>query len=112
MAILVDDALWWRHERHWCHMVSDHSYDELHAFAQVLGVPERGFHRDHYDIPVHVRAVALEMGALAVPSRELVRRLRASGLRAVSRGSVTAGMSMEVTHSTDLTVGPTDRVRR
>lgn len=85
MAILVDDPLWWRHERHWCHMVSDESLDELHLFAAALGVPERGFHRDHYDIPHSLRDVALEMGAVAVSSRELVRRLRASGLRAVPR---------------------------
>lgn len=82
MAILVDDALWWRHDRHWCHLVSDESYDELHIFASALGVPERGFHRDHYDIPRALRDAAIEMGATAVSSRELVRRLRASGLRA------------------------------
>lgn len=87
MAILVDDALWWRHERHWCHMVSDASHDELHAFAAALGVPERGFHRDHYDIPLHLRQLALDMGAIAVPARELVRRLRESGLRAAPRAS-------------------------
>jgi hypothetical protein len=85
MAILVDDPLWWRHDRHWCHMVSDASIDELHLFAAALGVPERGFHRDHYDIPHSLRQTALEMGATAVSSRELVRRLRASGLRAVPR---------------------------
>lgn len=112
MAILVDDALWWRHERHWCHMVSDESYDELHAFAAVLGVPERGFHRDHYDIPVHVRVVALEMGALAVPSRELVRRLRAAGLRAAVRASVVTSEPMEMSCPGDLTVDPTDRMHR
>ena len=85
MAILVDDPLWWRHDRHWCHMVSDESIEELHLFAAALGVPERGFHRDHYDIPHSLRQTALEMGAVAVSSRELVRRLRASGLRAVPR---------------------------
>lgn len=96
MAILVDDALWWRHERHWCHMVSDASHDELHAFAAALGVPTRGFHRDHYDIPVHVRQQALEMGATAVPARELVRRLREAGLRATPRSSMSV---QSATHS-------------
>lgn len=81
VAILVDDLLWWRHDRHWCHMVSDRSHEELHVFAKVLGVPERGFHRDHYDIPSHIREAALDLGALAVSSRELVRRLREAGLR-------------------------------
>ena len=44
-------------------MVSDTSYDELHAFAEMLGVPRRGFDRDHYDIPAHVHPVALAAGA-------------------------------------------------
>lgn len=69
-------------------MVSDSSHEELHAFAAALGVPARGFHRDHYDIPAHVREAALSMGATEVSSRELVRRLRGSGLRAVPRGPI------------------------
>ena len=32
-------------------MVSDVSLDELHAFAATLEIPQRGFHRDHYDLP-------------------------------------------------------------
>lgn len=62
-------------------MVSDVSLDELHLFAASIGVPERGFQGDHYDIPSHVREVAVGSGALEVTSRELVVRLRASGLR-------------------------------
>lgn len=62
-------------------MVSDDSLDELHLFAASIGVPERGFQGDHYDIPSHVRDVAVASGALAVSSRELVTRLRAAGLR-------------------------------
>ena len=79
--ILVDDALWpWRGRR-WCHLVSDVSYDELHDFAQRLGVPRHVFQGDHYDLPEDRRARALELGATAIGSRELVRRLRAAGLR-------------------------------
>lgn len=62
-------------------MVSDHSHDELHLFASLLGVPRRGFHRDHYDLPSPVRDTALSLGASPVTSRELVRRLREAGLR-------------------------------
>ena len=69
MTILVDECIWpWR-DRLWCHMVSDTSLDELHAFARWLGVPERGFQGDHYDIPEEVRAMALDEGAVAVSSR-------------------------------------------
>ncbi len=81
MAILIDPPEWWRHERWWGHMVSDVSYDELHAFAESLGVPRRGFDRDHYDIPSYVHPAAIEAGAELVASRELVRRLTAAGLR-------------------------------
>ncbi len=81
MAILIDPPKWWHRERWWGHMVSDTSYDELHAFAERLGVPRRGFERDHYDIPEHLHAAAIEAGAQLVTSKELVRRLTAAGLR-------------------------------
>lgn len=65
----------------WSHLVSDTSYDELHEFASALGVPERGFDRDHYDIPEEYFDTAVAAGATVVTSKELVRRLIASGLR-------------------------------
>lgn len=81
MAILVDDCIWpWR-DRLWCHMVSDTSIDELHAFARWIGIPERGFQGDHYDIPEEARAVAVAEGAEEVTSRRVVEALRAAGLR-------------------------------
>jgi hypothetical protein len=81
VTILVDAAVWpWRDDV-WAHLVSDESYEELHAFAARLGLPRRAFQGDHYDVPRHVRERALELGAEPVASRELVRRLRAAGLR-------------------------------
>lgn len=81
MTILVDQAIWpWRGHR-WAHLVSDHSYDELHIFAEQLGIPRRGFQGDHYDIPDYMHAIAIVNGAVLVDSRILVRRLRAAGLR-------------------------------
>lgn len=65
----------------WCHMVSDHSLDELHAFAELIEVPRRGFQGDHYDLPEHVRHRAVLYGALEVGTREIVARLWESGLR-------------------------------
>jgi len=70
----------WR-GRLWSHLVSDASYDELHEFASALGVPERGFDRDHYDIPEEYFDAAVAAGSTVVSSKELVRRLIASGLR-------------------------------
>jgi hypothetical protein len=61
--------------------VSDASIDELHAFAAQLGLDPRLFDGDHYDIPADAHGRAVELGAVAVEGRELVRRLRASGLR-------------------------------
>jgi hypothetical protein len=81
VAILVDDAKWHWRGRVWAHLVSDSSYDELHAFAARLGIPRRAFQGDHYDVPAEYREAAIALGAAAVDSRHLVRRLRASGLR-------------------------------
>ncbi len=79
--ILVDEARWpWR-DRHWAHLVSDESYEELHRFAERLGIPRRVFQGDHYDIPTELRTRAIRLGAAPVGSRELVVRLRGAGLR-------------------------------
>ena len=81
MAVLVDAARWpWRGTT-WCHLVSDESFEELHTFAALLGCRRVGFQGDHYDIDVDTRPLALELGAVACDSRELVRRMRGAGLR-------------------------------
>jgi hypothetical protein len=80
-VILVDPPVWPGHGRLWSHLVSDESLEELHAFADVVGVPARGFERDHYDIPASMYDAVIGAGAVPVSSRELVRRLTAAGLR-------------------------------
>ncbi len=81
MAILVDQAVWpWRGRR-WAHLVSDASYDELHAFGDRLGLRREWFQGDHYDIPADYRERAIELGAEPVDARDLVSRLRVAGLR-------------------------------
>ncbi len=81
MTILIDEARWWHRGRKWCHLVSDESYDELHAFADRVGIPRRGFQGDHYDVPEEYRDGLVAAGAVETESRELVRRLKAAGLR-------------------------------
>ncbi len=79
--ILIDPPAVPRWGRTWSHLASDTSYDELHAFARAHGVPERGFDRDHYDVPAEFHGAMIAAGAVAVTSRELVARVRAAGLR-------------------------------
>jgi hypothetical protein len=91
VAILIDPPNWWHRERWWGHMVSDVSYDELHAFAERLGIPRRGFERDHYDVPAHLHPEALAAGAHLVSSREPVERLTRAGLRRPKSGPRAGG---------------------
>jgi hypothetical protein len=82
VAVLIDTPVWpWR-GRLWSHLVSDVSYEELHAFvAAELGIPRRAFQGDHYDIPEDLYDIAVAAGAEPVGGRELLSRLRAAGLR-------------------------------
>ena len=104
MAILVDESRWWFKEHHWCHMVSDTSFDELHAFAESMQIPMRAFHGDHYDVPAHLRDAVLERGAIVVTSRELVTRLVSAGLR------MTVAQRRAYKHDADADHGSADSV--
>jgi muramoyltetrapeptide carboxypeptidase len=81
VTLLIDPPNAQGHGRLWSHLASDTSYDELHRFAQGLGIPQRGFDRDHYDIPAERYAAVVAAGATPVSSRELITRLKAAGLR-------------------------------
>ena len=82
VAVFIDTPVWpWR-GRLWSHLISDVSYEELHAFVQgELGIPRRAFQGDHYDIPEELHDVAVAAGAVPVGGRELLGRLLAAGLR-------------------------------
>lgn len=79
--ILIDPPNAAGRGRLWSHVASDTSYEELHAFARALGIPDRGFDRDHYDVPEEWYEQVVAAGAVPVTSRELVARLLAAGLR-------------------------------
>ncbi|MDQ3715460.1 MAG: DUF4031 domain-containing protein [Actinomycetota bacterium] len=81
MAILIDAPVWPFRDRLWSHLVSDVSYAELHDFAGRLALPERAFHRDHYDVPAERHAEAVALGARSVSGREVLAALRRAGLR-------------------------------
>jgi hypothetical protein len=83
--IFIDRPRWPAHGRLWSHLVSDISYAELHAFAEALGAPRRGFDRDHYDVPAERYGVAVWLGAHPVASRDILDALNRGGLRRPKR---------------------------
>ncbi|MGO3886100.1 MAG: DUF4031 domain-containing protein [Mycetocola sp.] len=85
MVVLIDPAVWPAHGTTWSHLISDHSLDELHLFAQKNGIPPRSFDLDHYDVPANRHDELVCAGAVAVDGHTLVRRLIASGLRVPAR---------------------------
>ncbi|MBA2288331.1 MAG: DUF4031 domain-containing protein [Ktedonobacteraceae bacterium] len=64
--------------KYWCHMAADGNLKELHAMACQLGLQHIWFHnkaaRPHYDITPLQRAQAIQLGARAVSSKDLVRQ--------------------------------------
>lgn len=59
-----------RGRKRYCHMTAD-SLEELHQFAELIGVKRCWFERSrrgvpHYDLSEEKRILALEMGATAV----------------------------------------------
>jgi predicted kinase len=98
MAILVDELREYPGVRlpfdRWCHMATDGSFDELHAFAARLGLRRPWFQRDHYDLPPHGRAAAVALGAEEVSTGELLRRMTGPrGDRARRRALAPAGVT-------------------
>jgi hypothetical protein len=89
--ILIDPPLVPSRGRMWSHVASDTSYDELHVFARELGIPERGFDRDHYDVPAELYDRVVEAGARPVSSRDLVTALVRAGLRRRKHGDTEEG---------------------
>ena len=64
----------------WCHMVTDGALEELHQFAEQIGLQRRWFQNHprhpHYDLPPSARAAAVQQGAVAVTTRELAKILQ------------------------------------
>ena len=83
--ILIDQPRWPAHEKLWSHLVSDSSLTELHDFAGRMGIPRGGFDLDHYDVPQTKYDELVAAGAEPVSIRQLVERLRDSGLRVSQR---------------------------
>lgn len=88
MTVIIDPPDAAGHGRLWSHLASDASFEELHAFARLAGIPGKGFDRDHYDVPSEWYDAVVELGAEQVSSRVLVARLVAAGLRRRKTGQL------------------------
>jgi hypothetical protein len=53
-----------------CHMIAD-SEQELHAMAAAIGMPRKSYQRDHYDISMEMKQLAIQRGAREIGMREL-----------------------------------------
>ncbi len=87
MAVYVDDAVWVRHGRRWCHLLADDT-DELHRFAADLGLHRSSYQGPpktavpHYDLTAWERSKAIRYGAVACDRRQIVeiaRHARSAG---------------------------------
>ena len=78
MTIFIDDVEIEKNGRYYCHLMSDQlEYDELHDFAERMGLPHYRFHRDHYDVVVELRETAVYHGAILCKPTHLVHIRRA-----------------------------------
>lgn len=78
MSVYVDDFRAPYHGMIMCHMMAD-TTDELNAMADKIGVARRwiqdtGTWREHYDICLSKRGLAVRFGAQEITARELVKR--------------------------------------
>ncbi len=72
MAVYVDPLRSYPHKRkQYAHMIAD-TVEELHEFAESIGVRRHWYHGDHYDIREADWIIAVDRGAIVVTSRALV----------------------------------------
>ncbi len=80
MSVYVDDAVHLWRGRRWAHLLAD-TLEELHRFADALGLPRRAFQDKssgaHYDIDAALRERALALGAVAISRHTDRERVRA-----------------------------------
>jgi hypothetical protein len=81
MTVYVDEAIWHRWGRKWCHLLAD-DIDELHRFAAGLGIHRSSYQgpprtsKPHYDLTAWERSLAIRRGAVACSRQEIVAVLR------------------------------------
>lgn len=64
----------------WCHMLTGSDLEELHLFAEQIGISRRRFQphprHPHYDLNPSARQIAVVLGAIELSTRELFHLLR------------------------------------
>jgi len=70
--IFVDDFAMKHRGNVWYHLMSDNDTDEIHKFAQELGLKRSWYHVDHYDLTENKKNQAIRMGAKQISSIEMV----------------------------------------
>ena len=63
----------------WCHMMTDGALEELHDFAEKIGVKRYRYHKKsspHYDLREHQRIEAIKNGAVEADNRKIVELIR------------------------------------
>lgn len=104
MAVYVDDMKASFGRMKMCHMMAD-STDELLSLADRIGVARkwiqaRGTHREHFDIAMSKRKLAVTAGAVEVTQRDLGMLIRKR-----------RGQSFDPTCATCVDVNPERRVQ-
>jgi alkanesulfonate monooxygenase SsuD/methylene tetrahydromethanopterin reductase-like flavin-dependent oxidoreductase (luciferase family) len=91
MTIYVDNLQWYPGSgarfggrgKWWCHMITDGEIEELHEFAEEIGLKRAWFQdhptHPHYDLTESRQIRAVAAGAKLVTSLELVKILKAKG---------------------------------
>ena len=72
--IYVDNLKKYKRQSY-CHMIAD-SIEELHEFANKIGIHRRWFHKNHYDLRAEERLKAVQNGAIETTSKQLVKILK------------------------------------
>ncbi|WP_137043491.1 DUF4031 domain-containing protein [Pseudolabrys sp. FHR47] len=81
MSVYVDDPIWSRWGRKWCHLLAD-DIDELHRFARELGLHRSSYQgppkttKPHYDLTAVERERALRYGAIRTDRTGIIIVLR------------------------------------
>ncbi len=85
MTVYVDELVLYeapafKFTGYWCHLMTDGPVDELHNFADKIGLKLAWFQDKprlpHYDLTRNKRREAIRAGAVPVSAIEMIRRCR------------------------------------